>query len=140
MVRLTLGSDISFTGLRRIVFHARGANSVLTLACDVSTTDAIRLSGEGGIQLSSDLSTQLLVASTQGDFDFTAGSIDAQTILISAGRDLNFSQGSPLSFNTGEFELSAGRDLHVDNSLDVTGKVSHSRWPEGILILMAISA
>ncbi len=59
---ITLGSEISFSGLSSLTFYARGAGSMLTLASDVTTINKIRLYGEGGIQLSSDLSTQDLIA------------------------------------------------------------------------------
>ncbi len=117
---ISLGSEISFAGLRRIYFYARGANSILNLASDVTTTEKIKLWGQGGINLSSNLSSQELIAFTNRDFNFTAGSIDAQMIVITADRNLSFSLGSPLRFEVGEFELSAGRNLHVNDSLEIT--------------------
>src|SRR5438552_1334587 len=47
---IDLGSEISFSGLHDVTFYARGAGSMLTLAANVSTTNEIRLYGEGGIQ------------------------------------------------------------------------------------------
>ena len=116
---INLGPEISFSGLHDITFYARGAGSMLTLASDVSTTNKIRLYGEGGIQLSSNLSTQDLIAFTNGDFDFTAGSIDAETISIISGGDLTFSLGTPLSFNTKTFLLQAEGNIHVNDSLEI---------------------
>ena len=43
---ITLGPEISFSGLHDITLYARGAGSVLTLASDISTTSDIRLYGE----------------------------------------------------------------------------------------------
>ena len=116
---IDLGSEISFSGLHDIAFYARGSGSMLTLASDVTTTNRIRLYGEGGIQLSSDLSTQDLIAFTNGDFDFTAGSIDAETISIISGGDLTFSLGTPLSFNTKTFLLQAEGNIQVNDSLEI---------------------
>jgi len=116
---IDLGPEISFSGLHDIVFYARGSGSMLTLASDVTTTNRIRLYGEGGIHLSSDLSTQDLIAFTNGDFDFTAGSIDAETISIISGGDLSFSVGTPLSFNTKTFLLQAEGNIQVNDSLEI---------------------
>ena len=116
---IDLGPEISFSGLHDIAFYARGAGSILTLASDVTTTNKIRLYGEGGIELSSDLNTQDLIAYTGGDFDFTAGSIDAETISIFSGGNVNFTLSSPLSFNTSAFLLQATGNVQVNNSLEV---------------------
>ena len=116
---INLGPEISFSGLHDIAFYARGAGSILTLASDVTTTNKIRLYGEGGIELSSDLNTQDLIAYTGGDFDFTAGSIDAETISIFSGGNVNFTLSSPLSFNTSAFLLQATGNVQLNNSLEV---------------------
>lgn len=115
-----LGPEISFAGLHDITLYARGSGSMLTLASDVSTTNKIRLYGQGGIELSSNLSTQDLIAFTNGNFDITGGSIDAETISINAGGDVNFSVGSPLTFETTNFHLEANGDISVSDSLEVT--------------------
>ena len=101
---IDLGPEISFSGLHDIAFYARGSGSMLTLASDVTTTNRIRLYGEGGIQLSGDLSTQDLIAFTNGDFMLSGGSIDADTIDISAGGNLGFAPNSSLSIG-GDFSL-----------------------------------
>ena len=123
---IDLGPEISFSGLHDIAFYARGAGSILTLASDVTTTNKIRLYGEGGIELSSDLNTQDLIAYTGGDFDFTAGSIDAETISIFSGGNVNFTLSSPLSFNTSAFLLQATANVQVNNSLEVVEDDSQS--------------
>jgi hypothetical protein len=117
---INLGPEISFSGLHDIVFYARGSSSILTLASDVSTTNRIGLFGEAGIQLSSNLSTLDLFVFTTGDFDFTAGSIDANDIAINAGGNVHFTLGTPLSFETTAFLLEAHGNINIDNSLEVT--------------------
>ena len=118
---INLGPEISFSGLQDITFYARGSGSMLTLASDVSTTNTIRLYGEGGIQLSSDLSTQDLIAFTNGDFDFNGGSIDAETISIISGGDLNLALssalniGNDLSLTTRPGDINSGGLITVTN-------------------------
>ena len=107
-------------------FMPEALECILTLASDVTTTNKIRLYGEGGIELSSDLNTQDLIAYTGGDFDFTAGSIDAETIPIFSGGNVNFTLSSPLSFDTSAFLLQATANVQVNNSLEVVEGDSQS--------------
>ena len=123
---IDLGPGISFAGLHDITFYARGSGSTLNLAADVSTSSKIRLYAEGGIQLSSDLSTQDLIAFTGGDFIFSAGSIDADRIDIFADGDINFALGTPLTLNTSSIHLTAQGDILADDSLTIVGNGSQS--------------
>ncbi len=118
---IDLGSELSFAGLHDITFYARGSGSTLNLAADVSTSSKIRLYAEGGIQLSSDLSTQDLIAFTGGDFDFTGGSINAETISIISGGDLHLALsssldiGGDLSLTTRPRTIGSGGIITVTN-------------------------
>jgi FecR protein len=102
---IDLGSEISFSGLHDITFYARGAGSMLTLGCDVSTTSKIRLYGEGGIQLTSNLSTQDLIAFTGSDFDFNSGSVTAGTLAVTAGANINIGVTTPVMIIGSEASL-----------------------------------
>src|SRR5438067_2849655 len=59
---IILGSEISFSGFHDINFYARGANSILSLACDISASNDIRLFGENAIQVTGNLTTENLSA------------------------------------------------------------------------------
>src|SRR6266478_270140 len=102
---INLGPEISFSGLHDVTFYARGTGSMLTLVSDVSTTNKIRLYGEGGIQLASNLSTQDLIAFTGGDFDFNSGSVTAQTLSVMAGANINIGVITPVTINGSEASL-----------------------------------
>ena len=102
---INLGPEISFSGLHDVTFYARGTGSMLTLASDVSTTNKIRLYGEGGIQLANNLNTQDLIAFTAGDFDFNSGSVTAQTLSVMAGANINIGVITPVTINGSEASL-----------------------------------
>ena len=102
---INLGPEISFSGLHDVTFYARGTGSMLTLASDVSTTNKIRLYGEGGIQLASNLSTQDLIAFTGGDFNFTSGSVTAGTLAVTAGANINIGVTTPVMIIGSEASL-----------------------------------
>ena len=61
---------------------------------------------------------------TDRDFNFDDGSIDASRISVVAGRDINFNLDSSLSFEVANFTLEAGRNLQIADSLDVLGPAS----------------
>ena len=117
---ITLGSEISFEGLNDLTFYARGAGSNLTLACDISTLNQLNLYSEGAVNLSGAISTVDFLSFSGGDFNLTAGSIDAQTISIFSGADANLSPDGSLVFNTIAFLVEADGDIVSDDSLEVT--------------------
>src|SRR4029077_1999027 len=102
---INLGPEISFSGLHDVTFYARGTGSMLTLGSDVSTTNKIRLYGEGGIQLANNLNTQDLIAFTGGDFDFNSGSVTAQTLSVMAGANINIGVITPVTIIGSEASL-----------------------------------
>jgi FecR protein len=79
---INLGSEISFAGLHDIDFYARGAGSALSLACDVSTSNHIRLYGEGAILVTGNLSTQVLTATAGATISIGQGTINASEALL----------------------------------------------------------
>ena len=121
---ITLGSEISFSGLNSLTFYARGAGSILTVACDVTTTRKIRLYSEGAIELSSHLSTQELIAFSGGDLDITSDSLGAITISLRTLHDLSWSGGT----NLGNAQISdANVTISADGALRFTGSLDLQR-------------
>ncbi|HEX4796520.1 MAG TPA: FecR domain-containing protein, partial [Humisphaera sp.] len=70
----------SFSGLNDLIFYARGATSSLTLASSMSTMHEVHLFSEGAVNLSGNISTVDFASYSGGDFNRTAGSLNAQTI------------------------------------------------------------
>jgi hypothetical protein len=117
---ITLGPEISFEGLNDLTFYARGAESSLTLGCDITTLNQLNLYSEGDINLSGAVSTGDFFSFSNGDFNFTGSSLDSQTLSINSGGDIKFATGGALDFNTTSFVLQAGGDINSDGSLEVT--------------------
>jgi hypothetical protein len=117
---ITLGSEISFEGLNDLTFYARGAESSLTLGCDITTLNQLNLYSEGGINLSGAVSTGDFFSFSNGDFNFSGSSLDAQTLSINSGGDINFATGGALDLNPTSFVLQADGDITSNSSLEVT--------------------
>ena len=88
---IILGSEVSFSGFHDINFYARGANSILALACDISASNDIRLYGENAIQVTGNLTTQRLAAtagtniSIGGDGSTTINASEASLLIPNSG-------------------------------------------------------
>ena len=117
---ITLGSEISFAGLNDLTVYARGAGSILTLGCAISTLKALSLYSEGAVILSGDMSTVNFRSYSGGDFNLTAGSIDAQTISVFAGGDINIGLSAPLVLNGTDVFFQAAGSIGINDSLEIT--------------------
>src|SRR6185436_6578276 len=93
---ITIGNKTSFTDMRELTFYARGATSDLTNNGLLNPTRSVRLWAERDILLGGSVQSEKFFA--YSGQDITAGSssstaIDAVTISMFAGRDLNFNSG-----------------------------------------------
>src|SRR5262245_51920387 len=59
---ITLGPEISFSGMHDLTIYARGSSSDLTLGCDISTTNQVNLFAERDMLLTSSITTDDLRA------------------------------------------------------------------------------
>ena len=114
---INIGSEISFSGLDSLTFYARGAGSQLTLASSISTLSRLDLYSEGEVNLSGNLSTIGFRSFSGGNFDLSAGSLDAATISVISGANVGIGLNTP--FNTIEFFLQAAGNIEVSDSLVV---------------------
>ena len=116
---INLGSEISFADLQDLTFYARGTGSNLTLASSISITGDLNLDSEGDVNLSGNLSTGDFRSFSGGDFNLTGGSLNAVTISINSGANVNFTLSAPLTFNTTNFFLQGAGGIQINDSLEV---------------------
>ena len=120
---IVLGPEISFSGLHDINFYARGADSVLTLASDISTSSDIRLYGENAIQATGNLSTQRLIAAAGTNISIGGGgsttiSASEASLLIPNSGSGNIPSAAIALLSAGNLALndSNGLSLTIDNT------------------------
>ena len=94
---ITLGSDISFSGLRDINFYAGGSGSNLTLGSPISASSRIRLFAEGTIQVNGNESAPSFRAFSGGDFLVGSGVVSAANIEIESLSNINIDPSKFLS-------------------------------------------
>jgi FecR protein len=116
---ITLGSEISFEGLNDLTFYARGAESNLTLACDISTLNQLNLYSQGAVNLSGAISTVDFLSFSGGDFNLTGGSLEAETISIVSAANVNLQLTAPLVLDANDLLIQGGDTLAISSSLEV---------------------
>ena len=121
---IILGPEISFSGFHDINFYARGANSILALACDISASNDIRLYGENAIQVTGNLTTQRLAAtagtniSIGGDGSTTISASEASLLIPNSGSGNIPGSAAIALLSAGNLALngSNGLSLTIDNT------------------------
>jgi hypothetical protein len=120
---ITLGPEISFSGLHDLTIYARGSSSDLTLGSDVSTTSQVSLFAERDMSLTSSITTDDLYAFVGRNISISGeAAIHAPTISLFAGQNLNWSGqvSDETAFNSnGNVSISAGQTINVANDLTI---------------------
>jgi len=86
---ITLGPDISFSGLHDLTIYARGSNSDLTLGSDISTTSQVNLFAERDMSLTSNITTEQAYLLAGRDISL-ASSITAEVLSVN-GQNVSIS-------------------------------------------------
>jgi hypothetical protein len=121
---IILGPEISFSGFHDINFYARGANSILALACDISASNDIRLYGEDAILVTGNMSTQRLTAaagttiSIGGGGSTTISASEASLLIPNSGSGNIPGSATIALLQAGNLMLngSNGLSLTIDNT------------------------
>jgi hypothetical protein len=120
---ITLGPEISFSGLHDLTIYARGSSSDLTLGSDISTTSQVRLLAERDMSITSSITTDDLYAFVGGNVTINgSATIHAPTITLFAGQNLNWSSltSDETAFSSdGNVTISAGQTINVANDLSI---------------------
>ncbi len=119
---ITLGPEISFSGLHDLMIYARGSSSDLTLGSDISTASKVSLFAERDMSLTSSITTESLNVvgrnvSISGD-----AAIHAPTISLFAEQNLNASNliSDETAFNSGAFVvIVTSHAINVANDLTI---------------------
>jgi hypothetical protein len=118
---ITLGPEISFSGLHDLTIYARGSSSDLTLGSDISTTSQVSLLAQRDMSLTSSITTDNLYAFVERNVSISGdAAIHAPTISLFAGQNLNWSGqiSDETAFNSnGNVSISAGQTIDVTNDL-----------------------
>jgi hypothetical protein len=120
---ITLGPEISFSGLHDLTIYARGSSGALTLGSDISTTSQVSLFAGRDMSLTSSITTDNLYAFVGRDVSINGeAAIHAPTITLFAGQNLNWSGqiSDETAFNSnGNVSISAGQMINVANDLTI---------------------
>ena len=120
---ITLGPEISFSGLHDLTIYARGSSSDLTLGSDISTSSQLRLLAERDMSITSSITTDDLYAFVGGNVTINGSAmIHAPTITLFAGENLNLSDltsNETASSSDGNVSISAGQAINVANDLTI---------------------
>ena len=120
---ITLGPEISFSGLHDLTIYARGSTSDLTLGSDISTTSQVSLFAERDMSMTSSISTDDLYAFVGRNVSISDQAVvNAPTISIFAGQNLNWSgqtSDETAVNSTGNVSISAGQTFSVANDLTI---------------------
>jgi hypothetical protein len=120
---ITLGPEISFSGLHDLTIYARGSSSDLTLGSDISTTSQVSLFAERDMSLTSSITTDDLYAFVGRNISINGqAAIHAPTITLFAGQNLNWSGqiSDETAFNSnGNVSIAAGQMLNIANDLTI---------------------
>jgi hypothetical protein len=120
---ITLGPEISFSGLHNLNIYARGSSSDLTLGSDISTTSKVRLLAERDMSMTSSITTDDLYAFVGRNASINGSAIiHAPTITLFAGQNLNWrgltSDETALN-SDGNVTISAGQMINIANDLTI---------------------
>ncbi len=120
---ITLGPEISFSGLHDLTIYARGSNSDLTLGSDISTTSQVSLLAERDMSLTSNISTDDLYTFVGRNLSISGDAvIHAPTISLFVGQNLNWTgqtSDETASHSNGNVSISAGQAINVANDLTI---------------------
>ncbi len=120
---ITLGPDISFSGLHDLTIYARGSSSDLTLGSNISTASQVSLFAERDMSMTSSITTDDLYAFVGRNVSINGEAvIHAPTISLHAGQNLNWSGqiSDETAFNSsGNVSISAGQMLSIANDLTI---------------------
>src|SRR6266487_38935 len=120
---ISLGSEISFSGLHDLTIYARGSSSDLTLGSDISTTSRVSLFAQRDMSMTSSITTDDLYAFVGRNISINGeAAIHAPTITLSAGQNLNWSNlisDETASNSNGDVSISAGQTINVANDLTI---------------------
>lgn len=114
---ISVGNKTGIAGMRELTFYARGATSDLHINGGLNTERRINLYAGNDIDLSGSATTEEFSAVSGHNISITGSSftpIDAPTISISAGHDLNlddFETDKPLGNSIANVELSADHNI-----------------------------
>jgi FecR protein len=118
---ITLGPEISFSGLHDLTIYARGSSGDLTLGSDISTTSQVSLFAQRDMSITSSITTDDLYAFVGRNVSIDGqAAIHAPTISLFTGQDLNWSGqiSNETAFNSnGNVSISAGQMINVANDL-----------------------
>ena len=120
---ITLGPEISFSGLDQLMIYARGSSSDLTLGSDISTTSQVSLFAQRDMLVTSSITTDDLYAFVGRNVSIDGQAlIHAPTITFFAGQNLNWSgqTSDETAFNSnGNVSIAAGQMLNIANDLTI---------------------
>ena len=108
---ITLGPEVSFSGIHDINFYARGAGSNLTLGSAISGGTRIRLWAQGTVQINGDESATDFKAFSGGDFLAGSGTVTAQNINIQSLSNVNIDASKFPDVAGGAINLNAANAL-----------------------------
>jgi hypothetical protein len=120
---ITLGPEISFSGLHDLTLYARGPNGDLTLGSDISTTSQVQLFAERDLSLSSSITTESLYGYAGRNATIGGSAVvNAPTITLFAGQNMNWDNlisNETVSSSDGKVSISAGQALDVAGDLSI---------------------
>jgi hypothetical protein len=120
---ITLGPNISFSGLHDLTIYARGSSSDLTLGSDISTASQVSLFAERDMSMTSSITTDDLYAFVGRNVSINGEAlIHAPTISLHAGQNLDWTGqiSDETAFNSsGNVSISAGQMLNIANDLTI---------------------
>jgi hypothetical protein len=120
---ITLGPDISFSGLHDLTIYARGSSSDLSLGSDINTTSQVSLFAERDMFMTSSVTTDDLYVYVGRNISIDGpATIHAPTISMFAGQNLHWSglTSDETAINsTGDVSISAGQMLNIANDLTI---------------------
>ena len=120
---ITLGPNISFSGLHDLTIYARGSSSDLTLGSDINTASQVSLFAERDMLMTSSITTDDLYVFVGRNVSIDGQAvIHAPTISLFAGQNLHWSgqTSDETAFSsTGNVSISAGQMLNIANDLTI---------------------
>ncbi|MGB9474527.1 MAG: FecR family protein [Candidatus Udaeobacter sp.] len=134
---ITLGPEISFSGLHDLTIYARGSGSDLTLGSDINTSSQVRLLAERDMSITSSITTEDLYVFVGRNLNWTnltsneTASNSNGNVSISAGQTFNVANDLTIIRRNGgttsglNILLQAGNDLLVGGNLSVATDISN---------------
>lgn len=120
---ITLGPEISFSGLHDLTIYARGSRSDLNLGSDINTTSQVSLFAERDLIMTASITTDDLYAFVGRNISIDGEAlIHAPTITLFAGQNLQWSGqvSDETAFNSsGNVSIAAGQMLNITNDLTI---------------------